>query len=249
LLYLGLGLASVVATWVVAMLAFDPPRGVAFWWVAGFLTAAEMLGTLLASHAAVWRSGPGPSGAALGVVGAVFLVWVLVGAASIGLFLAFRESSGLGDGKFAALVLIECTVAFLVAALFYGHDVSVQLAAAPTRVVEAENGDRARRLRSAAESLRNRAHPDHSLRSRLFVLAKRLDSLEATLRQVRTPEAMGGSANGGGTGVEIDALLAELLAEARAVANGADDAAPAGLERVEVAARRLESTIREAGLA
>jgi hypothetical protein len=184
---LGAGLLAMVTTVYVGHELTRPAegeaRGFLTWFAIGFLCFIELALTLMATNALVRRqtAGRGPSGAAVQITVRIILIYAAVGLVTIALYAVVPGRDGSSDRTFVAIMIGELVIALIVAAVVYGHDLSMRSTMAPVLEQRREHAAKARSLQSVINAVVSAPLTGDALRLRRETLVKKLENLNVAL--------------------------------------------------------------------
>lgn len=257
---LGLGLLAMVATVYVGHELTRPAegqaRGFLVWFAIGFLCFLELAATLLLTTGLVRRrtQGRGPSGAAVQIILRLLVLYALVGAASIAVYSLIPGHTGDTDRTFVALMIAELVVAFIVAAVVYGHDLSMRSTITPVLEKRRQHAAKARSIEGVLAALAAAPLTADALRLRRETLTKKLQALNVALAH----------SHGGGVGSKeaglahpddpaaeetLDATLAEMMRAAMTLLAADAAAAETTLAALERLAAQVQAAVDALDLA
>ena len=188
---IGLTFLAMFSTAAIAYLVTSPPREFMFWVSTGFLCTIEFLvGIIWVNNFARARCEYRPSGATIAITYGIVGAFAASGLLSIIIYRIFRDADGTKDNVFTAVLMGITVFWFIIAALLYTYDLHTQGVARPALLKRTEHRGYARSLKHILAALREVRMSDDGHRTRLAVIAKKIETLDAALSH----------SHGGGTG-------------------------------------------------
>jgi hypothetical protein len=176
---IGLTATAILVTATGGYLVTEPPRGFMVWVGIGFLCTIEFLaGILTVNIFARARCEYRPSGAILAITYGIIGAFAASGLLSIVVYWVLRDSEGSKDGAFTAAMMAITVFWFIVAVVLYAYDLHSQAVARPSKEKRAEHKNVAKSLAPLLSALRAFKTTDDSVRTRVSVALKKLESID-----------------------------------------------------------------------